>query len=39
MLTIENTEVLGWEHEIRGMRNPMNSCLSVEAARKSHSIL
>lgn len=25
MLKIENTEVLGWEHSIRGMRNPMNS--------------
>lgn len=25
MLKIESTEVLGWEHAIRGMRNPMNS--------------
>ena len=25
MLKIKNTEVLGWEHAIRGMRNPMNS--------------
>ena len=25
MLKIENTVVLGWEHAIRGMRNPMNS--------------
>ena len=25
MLKIENYEVLGWEHAIRGMRNPMNS--------------
>lgn len=25
MLNLENTEVLGWEHAIRGMRNPMNS--------------
>lgn len=25
MLKIENTEVLGWAHAIRGMRNPMNS--------------
>ena len=25
MLKLENTEVLGWEHAIRGMRNPMNS--------------
>lgn len=25
MIKIENQEVLGWEHAIRGMRNPMNS--------------
>lgn len=25
MLKIENFEVLGWEHAIRGMRNPKNS--------------
>ena len=25
MLKIENYEVVGWEHAIRGMRNPMNS--------------
>ena len=25
MLKIENAEVLGWEHAIRGMRNPLNS--------------
>lgn len=25
MIKIENVEVLGWEHAIRGMRNPMNS--------------
>lgn len=25
MLKIENAEVVGWEHAIRGMRNPMNS--------------
>lgn len=25
MLNIENVEVMGWEHAIRGMRNPMNS--------------
>lgn len=25
MIKIENEEVLGWEHAIRGMRNPMNS--------------
>lgn len=25
MLKIDNAEVVGWEHAIRGMRNPMNS--------------
>ena len=25
MIIFENTEVMGWEHAIRGMRNPMNS--------------
>ena len=25
MIKFENTEVTGWEHAIRGMRNPMNS--------------
>ena len=25
MIKFENTEVMGWEHVIRGMRNPMNS--------------
>ena len=25
MIKIENSEVIGWEHAIRGMRNPMNS--------------
>lgn len=25
MIKFENTEVMGWEHSIRGMRNPMNS--------------
>lgn len=25
MITINNEEVMGWEHAVRGMRNPMNS--------------
>lgn len=25
MIKLENFEVMGWEHVIRGMRNPMNS--------------
>lgn len=30
MLKIENTEVLGWEHAIRGMRDPMNFVMETE---------
>ena len=29
MLKIENTEVIGWEHAIRGMRNPKNSWYDI----------
>ena len=32
MLKIENTEVTGWEHAIRGMRNPMNSWEKSDSA-------
>ena len=32
MLKIENTEVLGWEHAIRGMRNPMNSWANSDSS-------
>ena len=32
MITFEYTEVVGWEHAIRGMRNPMNSWLSSDSA-------
>lgn len=31
MITIENTEVMGWEHVIRGMRNPMNSWIRSDS--------
>ena len=31
MLKIENAEVLGWEHAIRGMRNPMNSWEKIDS--------
>lgn len=31
MLKIENTEVLGWEHAIRGMRNPKNSWVKSDS--------
>jgi len=32
MLKIENTEVVGWEAAIRGMRNPMNSWAKSDSA-------
>ena len=32
MLKIENTEVLGWEHAIHGMRNPMNSWANSDSS-------
>ena len=31
MLKISNFEVMGWEHAIRGMRNPMNSWESSDS--------
>lgn len=34
MLKIENTEVMGWEAAIRGMRNPMNSWKKSDSARE-----
>ncbi len=33
MLKIENFEVMGWEHAIRGMRNPMNSWAKSDSER------
>jgi hypothetical protein len=32
MLKIENVEVMGWDHAIRGMRNPMNSWEKSDSA-------
>ena len=32
MIKIENFEVIGWEHAIRGMRNPMNSWNKSDSA-------
>lgn len=34
MLKIENYEVVGWEHAIRGMRNPMNSWEKSDSCTK-----
>ena len=36
MIKIENTEVLGWEHAIRGMRNPMNSWEKSDSTFSKH---
>lgn len=38
MLKIENTEVLGWEHAIRGMRNPMNSWDKSDSVFAKHEL-
>lgn len=32
MINIDNVEVLGWEHAIRGMRNPKNSWINSDSA-------
>ena len=34
MIKIENVEVVGWEHAIRGMRNPMNSWEKNDSGHK-----
>lgn len=40
MLKIENTEVLGWEAAIRGMRNPMNSWAKSDSGKgNGHGLL
>lgn len=38
MLKISNFEVMGWEHAIRGMRNPMNSWGKSDSERKYENI-
>lgn len=37
MIKIEKTEVVGWEHAIRGMRNPMNSWEKSDSAICYHA--
>jgi hypothetical protein len=32
MIKLENVEVMGWEHAIRGMRNPKNSWEKIDSA-------
>lgn len=36
MLKVENVEVLGWEHAIRGMRNPKNSWAKSDSHYECH---
>ena len=36
MIKIENHEVVGWEHAIRGMRNPMNSWDKSDSSMFNH---
>lgn len=38
MIKIDNVEVMGWEHAIRGMRNPMNSWEKSDSERKYENI-
>ena len=38
MIKLENTEVMGWEAAIRGMRNPMNSWEKSDSERKYENI-
>lgn len=38
MIRIDNYEVLGWEHVIRGMRNPMNSWDKSDSVFVDHTL-
>lgn len=38
MLKLENTEVVGWEHAIRGMRNPKNSWGKIDSKFTEHTL-
>ena len=38
MLKLENTEVMGWEHAIRGMRNPLNSWEKSDSIFTQHTL-
>lgn len=38
MIKLENTEVMGWEHAIRGARNPMNSWSKMDSRVQNFSI-
>ena len=38
MIKLENWEVVGWEHAIRGMRNPMNSWDRMDSKRMTSTL-
>ena len=38
MLKLENTEIVGWEHAIRGMRNPKNSGVKSDSVFTPHEL-
>ena len=38
MLKLENTEIVGWEHAIRGMRNPKNSWAKSDSVFTPHEL-
>ena len=38
MIKLENTEVVGWEHAIRGMRNPKNSWEKSDSIFTQHTL-
>lgn len=38
MLKLENTEIVGWEHAIRGMRNPKNSWAKSDTVFTEHEL-
>ena len=38
MIKLENTEVVGWEHVIRGMRNPMNSWEKSDSTASTQAV-
>ena len=37
MIKLENTQVVGWEHAIRGMRNPKNSWQKIDSKACAYS--
>lgn len=39
MIKLENHEVLGWDHAIRGMRNPKNSWAKIDSAYEYSPVL